>query len=382
MRGDRRWRIGLIVNPIAGMGGSVGLKGTDGPEILEEARRRGAEPVAHLRTVRALHKLLPLRHRLELVAAAGAMGEDAARRLGLLPAVVGAGDAATTAEDTVRAARAMAERRCALILFAGGDGTARDVHDGAGAGTPLLGIPTGVKMHSAVFAVSPEAAGMLTALFVEDRGKRIGLRNCEIMDIDEAQVRQGRPAARLHGYASVPYERNLLQGAKIAALPEDDPAIDAAASEIAQAMQPGMAYVVGPGRTAKRVLAALGLKGTLLGVDLVIDRKLVGKDLAEADLMRLSAGLEISIIVGVTGGQGFIFGRGSQPIGASAIRRAGRDRLIVLAGARKLACLEARRLLLDTGDPALDQALQGHMRIVTGPGEVAIMRVSAAACIQ
>jgi len=377
MRGDYPARIGLIVNPIAGMGGTVGLKGTDGPEILAEARRRGAEPVAHQRTVRALTRLLRLHHRFELLAATGEMGENAARNLGFLPEVVGATHTTTAPEHSRKAARAMVERRCALILFAGGDGTARDIHDGAGDGMPLLGIPTGVKMHSAVFAVSPEAAGVLTALFVDDDGDRIGFRSSEIMDIDESAVRQGRPAARLHGYASVPYERNLLQSAKLRAPPEDDIAIDAAAREIAGAMQPGMAYVIGPGRSAKRVPAVLGLEGSLLGVDLVIDRKLVGTDLAETDLLRLSAGLELSIIVGVTGGQGFIFGRGNQPISPAVIRRAGRDRLIVLAGARKLACLENRRLLLDTGDPALDAALQGHMKIVTGPGERAVMRVSA-----
>jgi predicted polyphosphate/ATP-dependent NAD kinase len=228
-----------------------------------------------------------------------------------------------------------------------------------------------------VFAVSPEAAGVLAGLFVEDGVDRIGFRSSEIMDIDEAAVRQGRPAARLHGYAPVPYERNLLQSAKLHAPPEDDAAIDAAAREIAGAMRPGIAFVIGPGRSAKRVLAALGLDGSLLGVDLVIDRKLVGTDLGEADLLRLSAGCELGIIVGVTGGQGFIFGRGNQPISPGIIRRAGRDGLIVLAGARKLACLETRRLLLDTGDPGLDAALQGYMQIVTGPGERAVMRVSA-----
>ncbi len=377
MRGDRRARIGLIVNPIAGMGGTVGLKGTDGPEILAEARRRGAEPLAHQRTVRALTRLSRHRHHCELLAAAGEMGEDAALSLGFLPEVVGTPETNTAPQHTRKAARAMVERNCALILFAGGDGTARDVHEGAGGGMPLLGIPTGVKMHSAVFAVSPEAAGVLTALFVEDGDNRIGFRSCEIMDIDETAVRQGRPAARLHGYAPVPYERNLLQHAKLRAPPEDDAAIDAAACEIAGAMRPGMAYVVGPGRSAKRVLAALGLEGSLLGVDLVIGRKLAGTDLGEADLLRLCAGLELGIIVGVTGGQGFIFGRGNQPISPGIIRRAGRDGLIVLAGARKLACLETRRLLLDTGDPRLDAALQGYMQIVTGPGERAVMRVSA-----
>lgn len=378
MRSDHRRRLGLIVNPIAGMGGSVGLKGTDGPAILAAARRRGAVPLAQQRTERALAKLLRLDDRLDLVVAAGAMGQDAALAAGLSPSVIAVGAGATTGPEHTRAAAAMmAGQGCALILFAGGDGTARDVHQACG-GVPLLGIPTGVKMHSAVFAVSPEAAGILAALLVEDGERRLAFRSSEIMDVDESALRAGRPAARLYGYGSVPCERGLVQGAKAGAPPEDDAAIAAGAGEIARSMELGIAYVIGPGRSAKAVVSALGLETPLLGVDLVLDRRLLGTDLAEAELMRLTYGRKVGIIVGVTGGQGFIFGRGNQPISPALIRRAGRAGLIVLAGPRKLAGLPDRRLLLDTGDPALDQSLQGYLRIVTGPGLEAVMRASAA----
>ena len=143
-------------------------------------------------------------------------------------------------------------------------------------------------------------------------------------------------------------------------------------------MESGIAYVIGPGRSAKGVMSALGFETPLLGVDLVLDRRLLGSDLAEAELMRLTDGRKVGIIVGVTGGQGFIFGRGNQPISPALIRRTGRAGLTVLAGPRKLAGLPDRRLLLDTGDPALDQSLQGYLRIVTGPGLEAVMRASAA----
>src|SRR5262245_53348147 len=377
MRSDDRPRIGLIVNPIAGMGGSVGLKGTDGPEILAEARRRGAEPISARRAERALSRLFRLRDRFELIPAAGSMGQDEALAVSLPPEVIAADVGATGPEHTRAAARIMAARGCTLILFAGGDGTARDVHLGAGGELPLLGIPTGVKMHSAVFAVSPEAAGILTALLLENGERRIDFRKSEIMDIDEDAVRAGRPAARLHAYVPVPYERGFLQSAKASAPPEDEPAIDAAAHEVVRSMQPGVAYVIGPGRSAKAVVAALGCESPLLGVDLVVDGGVAGADLAEAELLRLSAGLPARIIVGVTGGQGFIFGRGNQPISPAVIRRAGREGLTILAGPRKLAGLAQRRLLLDTGDTALDQALQGYVRVVCGPGLEAVMRACA-----
>jgi predicted polyphosphate/ATP-dependent NAD kinase len=198
------------------------------------------------------------------------------------------------------------------------------------------------------------------------------------MDVDENAVRAGRPAARLYGYVSVPCERGLVQTAKAGAPPEDDDAIDAAAREIARSLRHGIGYVIGPGRSAKAVVAALGLESPLLGVDLVLDRKLVGSDLGEAELMRLAAGRPVSVIVGVTGGQGFIFGRGNQPISPALIRQAGRDGLIVLAGPRKLAGLAQRRLLVETGDRALDRMLEGYLRVVTGPGRQAVMRAAAA----
>jgi predicted polyphosphate/ATP-dependent NAD kinase len=378
MRSDHRRRIGLIVNPIAGMGGSVGLKGTDGLEILAEARRRGAVPLSRQRTERALARLFDLRHRFDLIAAAGPMGQDPAQAAGFAPEVLEADAEASGPEHTRAAARSMAGRGCGLILFAGGDGTARDVHQGCGGSVPMLGIPTGVKMHSAVFAVSPEAAGSLAALVAANGGRRIDFRFSEIMDVDENAVRAGRPAARLYGYVSVPCERGLVQTAKAGAPPEDDDAIDAAAREIARSLRHGIGYVIGPGRSAKSVVAALGLESPLLGVDLVLDRKLVGSDLGEAELMRLAAGRPVSVIVGVTGGQGFIFGRGNQPISPALIRQAGRDGLIVLAGPRKLAGLAQRRLLVETGDRALDRMLEGYLRVVTGPGRQAVMRAAAA----
>jgi predicted polyphosphate/ATP-dependent NAD kinase len=125
------------------------------------------------------------------------------------------------------------------------------------------------------------------------------------------------------------------------------------------------------------VLTALGLEGTLLGVDALRDGRLVGRDLSEADAMALAGNGPIGVIVGITGGQGFVFGRGNQQIGPEAIRRAGRERLIIVAGVAKLTALPAARLLVDTGDAALDAALAGHVRVRTGPRQAMLMRLTA-----
>ena len=368
-------RIGLIVNPIAGMGGSVALKGTDGAEALARARALGAEPKAEARAARALRKLAAAAPSAELVTIAGVMGEAAAESAGLAHRLIAwKPGSITTAADTREAAREMNALGVALILFAGGDGTARDILEVVGEAAPILGIPCGVKMHSAVFAVSPEAAGQLAALVARDDEGKIAWREGEVMDVDEDAVRAGRLSARLHGYARIPFERNLLQGPKVGGLPEDA-ALEALAGEIAEEMEKGVLYVLGPGSTTKRILKHLGLDGTLLGVDAVLDRKLVGRDLTDKALAALLRGRPARIIVSVVGGQGYIFGRGNQQIGPCVIREVGRDNIVVLASQAKLLTLAGNRLMADTGDPAVDRLLAGFIRVRIGPSRSTLMRV-------
>lgn len=369
--------LGLIVNPIAGMGGSVGLKGTDGAATLAAARARGAVPRAAARAGRAMAALAAALPGASVIAAPGAMGAAAVAGLDLTVEILpGAAPAATHAGLTRQAAALLAARRVAAVLFAGGDGTARDVAGVLGLETPMLGIPCGVKMHSGAFATSPEAAGRLAADLLRS-GARAGLRQVEIMDVDEDAQRAGRMSARLYGYARAPYARNLLQGAKGSPPHCDTARLDAACAEIARELAPGVLYLIGPGTTAKRVLSALGLEGTLLGLDAVRDGALVGRDLSEAEALALAGGGPIGVIVGVIGGQGFVFGRGNQQIGPEAIRRAGRDGLVIAASVGKLAALPEPRLLVDTGDPILDAALAGHVRVRTGPRQSMLMRLAS-----
>jgi predicted polyphosphate/ATP-dependent NAD kinase len=369
-------KIGLIVNPVAGMGGSVGLKGTDGRDVLDRAKALGARPVAPERALRALRRLAAAAPETALIACAGVMGGDIATAAGLPVTPLAGPSGATTAADTRAAAQELRARGVGLILFAGGDGTARDILDAVGDAVPMLGIPSGVKMHSAVFAISPEAAGQLAALVATDRGGKIRTREAEIMDIDEAAMRTGRVSARLYGYGLVPFERHLMQSAKAGGI-ADDAALDGVCREIAAEMRPGVVYILGPGTTTQRILGHLGLGGTLLGVDAVCDGQLLGADLRGEQVADLVRGRPAQIIVSVIGGQGYIFGRGNQQIGPEVIRAVGRDNIIVVATQGKLAALEGGRLLADTGDRALDEQLAGYIRVRTAPGQSAVMRVAA-----
>ncbi|MEI4747868.1 ATP-NAD kinase family protein [Rhodococcus erythropolis] len=368
--------LGFLVNPVAGMGGSVGLKGTDGPGILREAKRRGAVAGAETRAVRALKRLSTTTSSLHVLSAPDEMGATAARVAGLMPETVGrfnSGD--STAADTIIAARAMAERNVDLILFVGGDGTARDVLAAVGDRVPLLGVPAGVKMHSAVFGTSPENAGHLAGLFLA-RSPAATLREAEVMDLDEEAIREDRLSARLYGYAVSPFERRLVQNAKSGSRAGSERDLDAAARQLANTMQAGCLYILGPGTTTRRVAEALGLPSTLLGVDVILDGQLVGTDVDEQSLLRLMGNHEARIVVSILGGQGSLFGRGNQQISSKVIEKAGLDNILVLASLDKLIALDNSPLRVDTGDAELDTRFAGYIRVHTGADRSTILRIA------
>ena len=366
-------RLGIIVNPIAGMGGRVGLKGTDGADTLAQARALGAEPQAAARCLRALRRM-SLDAGCHVLAAAGIMGADVAAAAGLAARVVGS--SATSAAGTRAAATSMAEAGADLILFAGGDGTARDVLAAVGLGVPILGVPTGVKMHSAVFATSPEAAGEVAGRFLRQGPGGIRLREAEVMDLDEAAFRRGQVIARLFGTAMVPDAGRSLQSAKAPAMADDDDAMDALARRLAREWPADRLLVLGCGTTTRRIKRAMGFDGSLLGVDAVLGGQAVALDMSEQALLyQLRSHPDAAILVSPTGGQGFVFGRGNQQIGAAAIRRAGRARIMVVAGARKLLGLNPCALHIDTGDVAVDAMLAGHIAVHTAPGRTMMMKM-------
>lgn len=372
-------RVGLIVNPVAGMGGAVALRGTD-RRALARARELGATPVAAGRAERALARLESRTARLTLVVAAGEMGADVVSGYAFAAEVLpGAGRAAgeTTAADTRAAATALLERNVDLILFAGGDGTARDVHDAVGDRIPVLGIPTGVKMHSGVFATTPETAGAVAAEFVAG-GIRAPLRDGEVVDADEDAARDGVLEPRLYGALRVPDVRGRVQAAKAArSSPSDEPELDAVCSRLAQTMDPRRLYLIGPGTTTRRITTALGLPKTLLGVDVVRAGRLVAADVDERGLLELLEREPATLLVGVVGGQGSLFGRGNQQLSAAILRRLGTGNIEVVAGLRKLLALEPARLHVDTGDPELDVALAGYRKVHVAPGRTLVYNVAA-----
>lgn len=376
---ERKPRLGLIVNPIAGMGGAVGLKGTDGAAALARARALGARPHSEERAELALRALAQaLGGEIDLFTGAGAMGERAARAAGFTPIVVGEiapGD--TSAEETRRIATTLTGLDADLILFAGGDGTARVVQSvlGSTARTLALGIPTGVKMHSAIFATSPRAAGDLAARALS--GGAAGTREAEVMDIDEEAFRSGRVSARLYGYLRAPAARGLMQNLKSGGQ-SDAAELAGLAAEIAERMNDGALWIVGPGTTTRAIAERLGLPKTLLGVDLYCRGEVIALDAADATILAHAGHAPAWIVVTPIGGQGYIFGRGNQQLSPAVIRAVGTKRIVIAAATAKLASLRGAPLLADTGNPELDRDLSGHVRVVTGYRAETVQRIAPA----
>lgn len=361
------FRLGLVVNPLAGLGGASALKGSDGTEVVAEARRRGAEAQAGERTRRCLAALAPRQDRIRLLTWDGSMGAEPARAAGFEVEVIGrAQQEPTTAEDTRAAVRAIAASGVDLLLFAGGDGTARDVCAALSEPLPVLGLPAGVKMHSGVYAVSPEAAAEVILAMLD--GELVGLHPGEVRDIDEAALRQGRVNSRYFGELQVPAAPQWVQHTKVGGRESEPLVLEEIAAEIARRIDehPEDLWVIGPGSTTAAVMAHLGLPNTLLGVDLLKGRQLLASDLDERSLLEHCAGARPWIVLTFIGGQGHLLGRGNQQLGPRLIRQAGRERLLPIATRSKLTALDGRPLRVDSGDPDLDRELAGYLPVITG----------------
>lgn len=358
-------KIGLIINPIAGMGGSVGLKGSDGDEILKKAKKLGAEPKSGQRTKKTLKQLLPLKEKFKLITYPGEMGEEAAAACGFDPEVIGSIEPGNTkAEDTYKAALDLKNKEVDLILFAGGDGTARDIYDAIGSSPAALGIPAGVKIHSAVYGQNPKRAGELAKLFIQD--KVIEFKEVEVMDIDEDAFRKGEVVTRLYGYLKVPFEKEFIQSRKTGGIEKEEASLAGMANYIINSMEKDCIYIIGPGTTTRRIMDRLGLKNTLLGVDVIKNKKLIASDVTASELINLIKGKKTKLIITIIGGQGYIFGRGNQQLSPEVIKEIGKDNIVVVASRNKLNTIFGSPLLIDTGEEKTNKMLEGYYRVVVG----------------
>jgi len=364
--------IGFLINPIAGMGGRVGLKGTDG--MAEEARLRGARPIAQQRAAEAIGELAKLLQALPLplkwLTCSGDMGEAVLRAAGIATneiEIVHAASDLSTADDTRRAVQRFIERGVELIVFCGGDGTARDICSVAENKVPILGIPSGVKMYSGVFGTNPVRSAETIDAFLRDQ---LNTAPAEVLDLDEASYRAGEWKVRLYHDALTPFEPKNIQSAKAMIDEADDAAVkDGIAEYLLEQFRRDASTLVllGAGSTVKSVADRWGINKTLLGIDAVVNGKLVGSDLNEQQLLELLDKFKTrKLVLSPIGAQGFVLGRGNLQLSPAVIRTIGSRNIMVIATPAKLARTPVLRF--DTGDATLDRELaaNGFIRVVTG----------------
>lgn len=358
------FKLGLIVNPVAGLGGTVALKGSDGAHTAAKAIELGAEPKANSRTKAALEVLLPYKERLTIYTVNGDMGEQTAKALGFNVEVVYNTTVITTPDDTEQAAKILKNSGVDLVLFAGGDGTARNICHAIEDTIPVLGIPAGCKIHSGVYAITPKAAGRVVEMLV--KGELVTLADADVMDIDEDAFRQGTVKAKRYGEMQTPSEVRYMQAVKNGGKETDELVLADIAAHVVSQMDEDTFYIMGSGSTVEAIMEEMGLENTLLGVDLIKDQTLVAQDLTAKQLLELTHNQSTKLVITLIGGQGHIFGRGNQQLSPVLIRAIGKENIIVVATKTKLQALNGRPLICDTGDGELDDELTGYIKVTTG----------------
>ncbi|MEI6894735.1 MAG: ATP-NAD kinase family protein [Colwellia sp.] len=372
----KHFKLGFIINPIAGIGGSVALKGSDG--MAKHALALGATPQANARAKLALEVLLPYQRDIIIYTANNQMGEQCAKDLGFNVTVLyKSANEQTKNEDTELAVKALLANDVDIILFAGGDGTARDISNviviDDSQQVPVLGLPAGCKIHSGVYAITPKAAGRVIELMITK--ELVTLTTGDVMDIDESLFRQGIVKAKWYSEMKIPSELRYVQAVKAGGIENDELVLQDIAANVIEEMNDyeERQFIVGSGSTTAFLMNELALKNTLLGVDIIREQELLAVDVTERELYKAIteySGLT-KLVITLIGGQGHVFGRGNQQLSPRIIRTiiaqpGGINNIIILATKTKLAALANKTLISDTGDSELDQQLSGFMQITTG----------------
>ena len=382
--------IGLIINPIAGMGGRVGLKGTDTPEILEEARKRGAKPVASERTRQFLVELIkfPEHKLISFVVPQGDMGGSVFKTISSsiptlkwqeIPNISIPRE--SSRKDTCFVAEFLKNEKVDLLVFVGGDGTACDILQSVGSEFPILGIPSGVKMHSGVFSQGIEKGVEILCKFVRDE---VHFIKSEVIDLDEEKFREDRILTKLYGLALVPQAPSLMQLTKTSShyIDSERENMRGIIRSFKKTIDPNTLYLLGPGSTIKELSKAFNTsvykQKTLLGIDAIQNSSLVEKDLSESDILRLIAEREaksIRIVITPIGGQGYIFGRGNLQFSPYVILKIGLKQIDVVATKLKIENLPNKQLHVDSGDLNLDRKFSGYIKVLVDYEEFLMVKV-------
>ena len=368
-------RVGLVVNPIAGMGGSVGLAGTDGEQRLEQAILLGAKPRAGQRCTEFLEPLIALlkTQQVTLLAAEGEAGSHWCDKAGIAAQKVV--PPAADAKPTQSAVQALVEKGIDLLVFVGGDGTARDVLAALPETVCALGVPAGVKMHSGVFAVTPAAAARVLANLLE--GDLVALHPREVRDFPAVDGEPDRQQVVTFGELLVPDQGSYMQHTKVGGVESEPLVVEEIAAYMAEQLADAQVLVLGPGSTLQAIKAKFGVQGSLRGFDVLVNGQ-VQRNVTETQLLEVLRRAENpNVVLSFTRQQGFLLGRGNQQLSAQCLALLRWPQQITVVGSRtKLSSLQGRPLMIDTADKQLDALLSGVIPIIAGYDDQLLYRVA------
>ncbi len=346
-------RIGFLVNPYAGSGGRIGNKGSDNLHV--------ENPEIRDRVLRFLKKA-PFE--AEYIIPKFKMGELYFKEsnLSFKYSTIDVGNSAiTTRNDTILSVKEFIRNNVNIIVFVGGDGTARDVYEGLKGNEkiPILGIPAGVKMHSGVFASTPEAGALLLSKFLKGEATIV---EGEILDVDEEEYRKGRYVVKLYYITLTVAGDNLLAPSKDE-ISYEEAELEEIADYVIENMENDIFYILGPGSTVKYIEKKLGINNTnFLSVDIVKNKQLIKSNANYFDLLDLTG--ELKIILTPIGRQGFILGRGNQEIGPRLLHKINKNDIIIISPLKKIYTIDCLRI--DTGDKFIDEKFSGVYNIIVG----------------
>ncbi|MEM0140286.1 MAG: ATP-NAD kinase family protein [Ferroplasma sp.] len=348
---------GFFVNPLAGYGGPINNKGSDNlvlKNINDSTSIARADEFLGKINAEGVCFIVPY----------GYMGSFLMDRHGLKYKVAYSPGDITTASDTENFVRSMGN--VDILCFAGGDGTARDILE-AGCKVPVLGIPSGVKMYSSVFAMNiPHAA----EVFNHVAGGYSTYRYAEVSDIDEEKYRNGILNVKTYGMMLIPDLEGIVMSSK-AEYPNSG-SYDIA-EYIIEEMKDDTIYIIGPGSTCKAIVSSLGYRTNMLGFDLFAGKKLIAADLDEKELYNSIINKKSELIISIIGGQGFLLGRGNQQISGRIIEAIGFENITVISSPEKL--LDIKKLYIDMNLNGIK--LPQYIRVLTGYGIYKMAKLEA-----
>ena len=381
-------RIGVLVNPDAGLGGRLGFKGSDGR--ADEARSSGAKDRAGPRMMEAITHIFNLIQskkclEFDLFVCGGKMGSDWIKEIPFPNLkVIGDWQGKTSAKDTTLAVELLLEEDVDLIMYAGGDGTTRDIIETLESleslELPLIGVPSGVKMYSGCFAEDTLAAAEVLAAWINGD---LGFSTTEVLDMDEESYRLGDWKIDMFGQAITPASPLWIQGSKhqVQAVGEDE-VLESLSEHILEIYveNENCLIIWGAGGSLNKIANLCNLDTTLLGIDISKGNKLIGTDLSEKELISILDNYsenEIVLLLSPMGGQGFLIGRGNLQLSPDVLRKIGIDNIMGVATPAKL--LSISRIRIDTGDTSLDKEIRGkkYVKIIQGYRTIKIVKIES-----